>query len=338
MPRTFFRLLLVSFVSGTLALAQAPDPDFTLRIDVPLVSVDVTIEDTNGNLVKDLPREAFELFEDGVRQDIRNFSPVSTPNNIFLLFDRSGSTQHKWRFMEKAVASFIMGLRPQDRLAMATFDYKVEAQLEWTGDRTKAIRALSQLANPKALGETNLYDSVERTLRREFKKVTGRRALVVLTDGRDTALYRGLAKTNRLFESSEDRLFQKVFRAARDERIPVYFIAINTDRNLDTNAQRDEYHNLHIIFPNTDVPQRYLRQVRLRMEQLAEVSGGRILFPSRIDEMVPLYQQIGRELGMSYSLGYVSSNPANAAFRRIEVRTRDGNFRITQSRAGYYGW
>jgi hypothetical protein len=72
------------------------------------------------------------------------------------------------------------------------------------------------------------------------------------------------------------------------------------------------------------------------MEQIAEVSGGRILYPQGIEEIIPLYQQIGRELGMSYSLGYVSSNTATA-FRRIEVRTRDGNFKITQSRAGYYG-
>jgi VWFA-related protein len=344
MRRTFFRLFFVLFVSGATVLARAPglaaqasDPDFTLKIEVPLVSVDVTVEDAAGNLVKDLPRDVFEVYEDGVQQEIRNFSPVSTPNNIFLLFDRSGSTQYKWTFMEKAVAAFVAGLRPQDRLAIATFDSKVESQLEWTGDRAKAARALSQLGNPKAPGETNLYDSVERTLRREFRKVSGRRALVVLTDGRDTSLYRELARANRLVPSSEDRLFQKVLRTAREERIPVYFVAVNTDRNLDSNTQRDEYHNLHILFPNMDVPQRYLAQVRMRMEQLAELSGGRVLFPRGIEEIIPLYQQIGRELGMSYSLGYVSSNTASTAFRRIEVRTRDGRFRITQSRAGYYG-
>jgi VWFA-related protein len=336
MPRTIFRLAAAAFVSGALVLAQGPGPEYTLKVDVPLVSVDVTVEDAEGNLVKDLAKDIFEVYEDGIRQEIRNFSPVSTPYNVFLLFDRSGSTQHKWAFMERAVAAFVAGLRAQDRLAIATFDYKIESQVDWTGDRLKAARALAQLTNPKALGETNLYDAVERTLRREFKKVNGRRALVVLTDGRDTSLYRDLARTNRLLESSEDRLFQKALKASREERIPVYFVAINTDRNLDRETQRDEYHNLHILFPNTAVPQRYLTQVRMRMEQIAETSGGRILFPEGIEEIIPLYQQIGRELGMSYSLGYMSSNPASTMFRRIEVRTRDGNFRVTQSRAGYY--
>lgn len=335
MPRIFLRLLVAAIVSG--ALVSAQEAEYTLKVDVPLVSVEVTVEDVEGNLASSLPRDAFEVYEDGVRQDIRNFSPVSTPYNIFLLFDRSGSTQHKWVFMEKAVAAFIASLRPQDRLAIATFDYKLESQLEWTGDRVKAARALSKLINPKALGETNLYDSVERVVRREFKKVPGRRVLVVLTDGRDTSVYRELAKSNRMLDSSEDRLFQKTFKAAREERIPVYFVAVNTDKNLEPSVQRDEYQNLHILFPNTSMPQRYLAQVRTRMEQLAEVSGGRVFFPEGIEEIIPLYQQIGRELGMSYSLGYVSSNPAaNGVFRRIEVRTRDSNLRITQSRSGYY--
>jgi hypothetical protein len=113
-------------------------------------------------------------------------------------------------------------------------------------------------------------------------------------------------------------------------------VAINTDKNLDSNGQRDEYQNLQILFPDTTVPQRYLTQVRSRMELLADVSGGRVLFPERIEQIIPLYRQIGRDLGMSYSLGYVSSNPDGNGFRRIEVRTRDNSLRITQSRAGYY--
>ncbi len=335
MPRTVFRLLAAAIVSG--ALVSAQDTGFILTVDVPLVLVDVTVEDAEGNLVSDLPQDAFEIYEDGVRQDIRNFSPVSTPYNVYLLFDRSGSTQHKWTFMEKAVAGFVANLRPQDRLAISTFDYKLESQLEWTGDRRKAARVLARLATPKALGETHLYDAVERALRREFKTVAGRRALVVLTDGRDTSLYRELARTSHFLDFSSDRVFQKALKAAREERIPVYFIALNTDLNLDLNSPRDEYQNLNILFPNTAIPQRYLGQVRARMETMAGASGGRMLFPNRIEEIVPLYQQIGQKLGMSYSLGYVSSNAAaTMAFRKIEVRLRDRNLRVTQSRAGYY--
>jgi hypothetical protein len=69
---------------------------------------------------------------------------------------------------------------------------------------------------------------------------------------------------------------------------------------------------------------------------LAEVSGGRVLYPQRLEDIVPLYQQIGAELGTSYTLGYISSNTVvGGAFRKIEVRARDGGLRLTQSRNGY---
>src|SRR5262245_25437557 len=118
-PRIFVRLLPFLLVSGLwLHGQQVP---YILKVDVPLVSVDITVRDAAGKPVNDLVSEDFEVYEDGVRQDIRNFSPVSTPYDVFLLFDRSGSTQHKWPFMQRAVASFIASLRPQDRIAIGSF-------------------------------------------------------------------------------------------------------------------------------------------------------------------------------------------------------------------------
>jgi VWFA-related protein len=73
------------------------------------------------------------------------------------------------------------------------------------------------------------------------------------------------------------------------------------------------------------------------MEELAEATGGRALYPQRLEDIVPLYQQIGSELGTSYTLGYVSSNgTTDGSFRRIEVRATDASLRLTQSRTGYY--
>ena len=335
MSRTVLRLVLAAFVSWTWVLAQ--EPVYILKVDVPYVSVDVSVQDTAGRTVTDLSKDDFEVYEDGIRQEIRYFSPVATPYNVFLLFDRSGSTQHKWAFMQRAVASFIASLRPQDRIAIGTFDYEFQMQLEWTSDRAKAFLALPELIHPKAIGATNLYDALDRVLRREFRKVTGRRTIVVLTDGRDTSLYRELVTKNRLLEPLEDRGFQKVLKTVQEHRIPLYFVGINTDRNLEPNRiGGDEFRNLQLIFRNSPVPQRYLNEVRIRMEQLVEASGGRVLFPARIDEIIPLYEQIGRELGVSYSLGYTSSNStATDSFRQIEVRAHNDKLRLTQSRTGY---
>lgn len=336
MPCTVLRLLVLSFVSG--AWVSAQEPSYTLRVDVPFVAVDVSVTDIAGRPIRNLVAGDFEVYEDGVRQEIRYFSPVSTPYNIFLLFDRSGSTQHKWPFMQKAVAGFISNLRPQDRIAIGTFDFEFQLCLDWTDNRRKAVEALPDLIRAKAIGGTNFYNALERVLVRQFRKVTGRRVLVVLTDGRDTSLYRDVMTKGWIPEPSEDRGFQKLIKAARQQRIPAYFIAVNTDKNLEPNMQGgDEYRNLQMVFRDTSMPRQYLINVRDRMEQIAEGTGGRILFPQQIEEIIPLYEQISRELGMSYSLGYVSAETAGAgAFRHIEVRARDGKLRLSQSRAGYY--
>jgi len=342
MLRTFFRLLTAAFVSGTWVLAQQPaqpaQPDYTLKVDVPFAFVDVTVQDSGGKAINNLPRDAFDVYENGVRQQIRYFSPVSAPYDILLLFDRSGSTQDKWLLMQRAVAGFIANLRPQDRIAIATFDSELERQLNWTSDRQKALLALPQLIHPEKIGGTDFYGAVEQSLRHEFGKPPGRRALVVMTDGRDTSIYKELMLHNRLLDPDDDRRYQRVLRTARIRRIPIYVIAFNTDKNLEPNTLgADEYLRLQKIFPGSSVPQRYLTGVRSRMEELAEVSAGRILYPERLDDIVPLYQHMGRELGTSYSLGYVSSNTEkDGSFRRIEVRTHDAALDLTQSRNGYY--
>jgi Ca-activated chloride channel family protein len=337
MPRTFLRLLTAAFGVG-LSLVAAQEPDYTLKIDVPFVSVDVTVLDAGGQIVNQLPASAFELYENGVRQDIRHFLPVSTAYNVLLLFDRSGSTQDKWPLMQRAVAGFIASLRLQDKVAIAAFDSRLEMLLPWTGDRRAALQTLPQLIQGTRIGGTEFYSAVAQSLRREFSKTTGRRALVVLTDGRDTSLYKHIVNKNRLLEPSADRPFQNTLRVARSQRIPTYFVAFNTDKNLEPNLiGGDEYRSLRIIFRNSDIANRYVAGVRARMEQLAEVSGGRVLYPAMIEDIVPLYEQIGRELGISYSLGYVSSNPAtDGSFRKIEVRVHEPGLRLTQSRNGYY--
>jgi Ca-activated chloride channel family protein len=336
MSRTFFRLLIAIFVSGTWLSAQ--QPDYTLKVDVPFVFVDVIVRDSGANAINNLSQNAFELYENGVRQDIRSFTPVSVPYNILLLFDRSGSTQDKWLLMQRAVAGFIANLRQQDRIAIETFDSDVDKLLNWTNDREKALLALPELIHPQRIGGTDFYGAMEQTLRHEFTKSKARRALVVMTDGRDTSLYKELALHNRVLEPDDDRRYQRALRLARTQRIPIYVIAFNTDKNLEPNTLgADEYLRLQKIFPGTSMPQRYLTGVRSRMEELAEVSAGRILYPERLDDIIPLYRQISRELGTSYTLGYVSSNAEkDGSYRRIEVHAHDSRLNLTQSRDGYY--
>ena len=122
------------------------------------------------------------------------------------------------------------------------------------------------------------------------------------------------------------------------EKIPLYFVAINTDFNLDENIQGgNEYQNLKVLYKDSLLPDAYLEEVRLRMEHLAEVSGGRVLFPRELNDVIPLYEEIAQQLGTAYSLGYVPLPPvAGEGTRRIIVRVGNEEYRVRQSRTVYH--
>ena len=335
MSRRLFRLLLWSVVSATCVLGQ--EPLYTLKVDVPWVTVDVSVTDHLGKSVGDLTLKDFQLFENGIPQKIDSFAPVSAPYNVLLLFDRSGSTEHKWQFMLKAVAGFIGNLRPQDRIAIDSFDSGFESNVPWTYKRDLSPASLSGLAQARDIGGTALYAAIETALRREFKAIAGRRAVIVLTDGRDTALYKEIISQNRLTSIQKGRGFQKTLKTAHEQHVPIYFVAINTDLNYEPNTSGgDEYRNLKVLFPESKIPDDYLKEVRIGMEEVAAVSGGRILYPKTTDEIIPLYRQIGEELGSVYSLAYISTDSkSDGSLRRIEVRTLDPTLRLSQSRMTY---
>jgi len=288
-------------------LLQEP---YTVKVDVPVVSLDAVVSDAKGALVNDLTKADFQILEDGIPQEIRFFSPVSAPYNVFLLFDRSQSVQEHWSFMKNAVNKFVQDLRPQDLVALGAFDESFTAAAGWTTERTRVMTALDKVMSRPETNGTRFYAALERTLRREFKNVVGRRAIVVLTDGKDTDFSPGI------FEQD----LKKALKASKEERIPIYIIALQ-EEDIDK-----------VQLPNT---REYLIELREFMQQLTEVSGGQILFPKNLEDVAGMYDQIGRALGTSYSIGYIPAATSSSHRHRIEVKTRNGGLRITQSRSEY---
>ena len=300
-------MLGIRLLLAGLLLFQVP---YTLKLDVPVVSVDVTVVDSKGNLVNDLSKADFTIHENGVAQDVRFFSPVSAPYNVFLLFDSSGSTHENRGFMRNAVNKLFEQLRPQDSIAMGSFDDDFRLNLRWSTDRTKAAAALTDIMRPRQSSDTRFYASLDRTLRREFKGVAGRRAVVVLTDGKDTPFF---------YESNG--ALKKALQSSREQRIPIYIVALQSEAGVP------------VLFPST---LEYLKAVRLNMQRFAENSGGELLYPKNLDDVTRLYEEIGRRLGTAYSLGYVPpiSRP-DGRFHKIEIKTRREGLRLVQSRSGY---
>jgi len=307
----FVNAFVIAAIAGIgMVSASAQEPLFQVRVDVPLVSVDVRVTDSRNQPMTSLAEMDFIVVEDGVEQQIQAFSAVDTPYNILLLFDRSGSTQDQWTFMQRAASRFMLNLRKQDSLALGAFDDGLMMLSAWSDSPKELEKALNELTKRGLGGGTNLYQTLERATQREFRNTTGRRALIVLSDGRDTSL-----DPRRPAGAST---FTRAYSTVQRARIPIYFVALNTDKNptgsLGTNA--------------------LVIEARTRMESLANVTGGGIFFPKNIRDIVDVYDQVSRDLSSSYSLAYISNNAASPGkSHRIEVRVHGATVR--QSRESY---
>jgi len=282
----------------------------------------------DGSSVRDLKASDFQVRENDALQAITNFSPASMPYDVLLLFDRSGSTRRDWATMQEAAEGFIENLRPQDRAGIANFDTSFRMLTRWTNTREQLKRVVAGLADGKAPGGTAFYRAVEMSLASELLPIAGRRrALVVLTDGRDNGLFNTLFRRGTLLSMREESAFRQLIDLVKRERVPIYIVSIANNAN--------EIARLS-AFRGPDVAMRYNLAVAARLEQLVEVAGGRTLFPKKLEDIIPLYSQISRELGSAYSIGYVSNIPAEfQGFREISVTTRERGLRVVQSRPGY---
>jgi VWFA-related protein len=316
-------LLLGMFV-GAAALAQNP---MQLNIDVQEVAVTIHVDEASGKPITNLSREDFSIFEDGQQREISNFASAETPYNILLLFDRSSSTQSQWSFLLRAISRFITQLPDQHRIALAAFDDKPEMFIDWMAARDFARQAFRSI--PTDSGGTDVYQAIEWATA-QFKGAQGRKGVILLTDGVDNRLSKKLVSFDRdrnptIALPAEDTDFQRMLRTVGQNQVLVYFVAVNTDRNLDARLPQNAF----------DLKQR--TAARERMEIVANRSNGTVHLPKRVEDVGDFYEKIGKELGNSYSLGFRPGKIArDGSFHRIEVRVRDRNLRVTQSREGYY--
>lgn len=180
-------LLVVLCVTG---LAQerpreeVQDQQESIRIGTSLVTVPVIVTDPYGRLVRGLSRTDFAIREDGISQRIENFSAEEAPFDVALLIDTSRSTQNKLSSIRKAAIAFFKQLQPRDRVMIVTFDEKVRFINDFTNNPVDLDRAVRTL---KSSYLTSLYDAIKLTVTEKLAAARGRKAIVVLTDGVDTA-------------------------------------------------------------------------------------------------------------------------------------------------------
>ncbi|MBI3649476.1 MAG: VWA domain-containing protein [Acidobacteria bacterium] len=182
--------LLLFCVIAFSALAQEqqsptpPDPDAPIKLGSTLVSVPVIVSDRSGRYVSGLKAEQFTLYRDGNRQPLAFFSAEEETLNVALLIDTSKSTREVLDQIKDHAQDFLKQLRPQDKAMVVSFDYQVHILTRLTADRKELERAIKRAEIGEYLG-TTLRDAVYEVIEHHFKTIKGRKAIILLTDGKD---------------------------------------------------------------------------------------------------------------------------------------------------------
>jgi len=207
------RLVLILLTVSAFAVAatiQTPlrNDVYRLELSTSLVTVEVGVYDRLDKPVTNLGKDDFQVYEDGVLQPIRSFTPVSGGYRILLLIDHSGSMQSYWPFLLDGLNLFMRSLRPQDQVAIATFDSNVQVAMPWRSAREG--NALRVGISPDGRG-TIIWDSIRWAVR-EVIRSSGRKGVIVFTDGEDDGLD-----------------FDKVLKYAAESEVPFYFVSVTSE-------------------------------------------------------------------------------------------------------------
>lgn len=279
---------------------QGQTPSFTAGVD--LVSLNVTVS-SGARYVTDLTQDEFEVYEDGVKQDVTFFNRTNLPIALALLLDTSASMESRLPVAQEAAIGFARKLRPQDLAEVVDFDNRVvilQAFTSSAGDLEQAIRRTS------AGGSTSMYNAIYIALK-DLKKVVAtsvdeirRQAIVVLSDGEDT---------------SSLLPFEEVLDLAKRSETAIYTIGLRSnDASLSKGFREAEY----------------------VLKQLSQETGGRAFFPSQIGELPGIYSQISDELSSQYTIGYTSRNSRrDGAWRRVVVRVSRPSA-VPRTKQGYF--
>ena len=322
-------LLLVA--PGEAQKKKEPDQDTRIRVNVEMVSLPVVVTTREGKRVTDLVQQDFEVFEDGVPQEIAGFSPTDEPISVALLLDTSGSTEQRLARIQNEAIRFVELLHPDDSVAVLSFANDVSLHEDFSIDRDRNARGVKET---RPGGSTVLYEGVWLSLEEVLKPVKERKALVLFTDGVDTA--------------SRKVSMKETLEQSKETRATIYSVYYNTEGDV----RRGMYggprptvggYPLPGGGPTVVNPPIYggggghyeYAAGHSYLTKLAENSGGTVLDALAIDDIGSAFDQIARELASQYSIGYYSTNTKHdGKFRKVEVRVKKPGL-VVRTKKGY---
>jgi len=324
--------------------AEAPSSVATIRARVELVEVGCTVIAPDGTRVRGLARDDFRVLEDGVEQEIASFDAAATPSSIALLLDDSPSISRELGETREAARSLARSLGPEDEVAVAAFAGQTHLLLPFSRDRVLLAAALASpaLKSVENSSQSLIYQAVYLTAHEIFRGRSGRKAIVLLTDGQDSGL--GLtwdpASMQARAGSASPLAFDDVARELASQGIALYVISTEGRPKAMTDAWLADHRREPVITPEARRLGAPLDS--LYLAEMVRQAGGELYFLREMGGLASVYQRIALALGAEYTLGYYpASGTARPGWRALDVELKPGTSavpagaRVTH-RAAYY--
>jgi len=287
------------------ARQQPRGPSESIRVEVELVLVPVTVTDPYNRLVTGLEQEHFRLYEDKVEQEVRYFSSEDVPISVGLVLDLSGSMSNKVDKVRQAAIRFLRMANPRDEFMLVTFKDRAQLATNFTRSITDVQDRLLYTAKPK--GRTALLDGIYLALNKLDRAQHSRKALLIISDGGD----------NHSRYNERD-----IKEMVKEMDVQIYAIGIYEP-----------------IWSRSRTPEELAGPTLL--SEITEITGGRTFVVENLNDIPDIAGKISIELRNQYMLGYKpSNNERDGKWRKIKIKLRPPKglpHLQVYSRSGYYG-
>jgi VWFA-related protein len=271
--------------------------NFALRVDVPVVTVDVgVVLEKTRQFVPNLKEENFRVYEDGVPQSVTGFQKIQAPITALLLCEFA-STNYQFIYdMRSAAYSFAQQLRPDDYVAVMTYDMRTQLLTDFTQDKQLIAESLNSLMIP-GFSETNLFDALYESLDR-LSRIEGRKYIILISSGRDT-----FSKINL------DKIMQKI---KATPNVTIFAVSTGQAARLMAEGRMGPIRELDYL------------QADNQMNTFAKMTGGRAFFPRFEAEMPDIFHDINESIRNQYVLTYKPTNAKmDGTYRKLRVELVD---------------
>ena len=272
---------------------QAPpsQPTTSISVQSTLVNVDAVVTDQDGNLVTGLKKENFRVFDEGQPQQIANFAPTDAPITCVILLEYSsmyygffGAKGRMW------ADGFLQNLKPQDWVALKTFDLRVTLQEDFTQDKREVDQAIRTLGFP-GFHEAVLFDALYETLD-QLRSVKGKKTILILATGLDT-----FSKHN----------LDQILNRLKETEVTIFSVGMGEELDL---------------YSPRGASLGYL-QAKNQLTTFARMTGGYAFFPRFEGEMPEIFNTVASYLRSQYTLVFAPSTPQDGKYHKLAVQIVD---------------